>query len=432
MPAPAGLVHGMGKELVVPDWSPLTSAEVHTVLARYPLPGSQPEVRAQPGPAGLVLAGDEMITWRSPRPMSAAGLIRRGGTDLFVKRHHVRVRTPAQLAVEHAFIGHLRACGIPAPAVLRALDGATATQHGDFVYEVHELAGGLDLYRDAVSWTPYASLGHTRAAGAALARLHGAADGFAWPARAPAVLTGGCGIIVAADPLAEVAGLAGRRPGLAGYLDGRAWPDDLTRHVLPAIRRAAPLLAGLPRQWGHGDWHPSNLTWTSAGPDAVVAGVFDFGLANRTFAVHDLATALERATVSWLDLADPGLADPDLAGPDVGDPGLDGPDGDDLAGPGPGRAGADLDAIDAFLDGYESVRPLTPAEAAALPEVLAVVHMEYALSEVEYFADVVSSPANADLAYDGYLLGHAAWFGTPDGAAVLDHLRRRSAQVPAL
>ena len=95
----------------------------------------------------------------------------------------------------------------------------------------------------------------------------------------------------------------------------------------------------------------------------------------------------------------------------------------------PGRAEADLDAIDAFLDGYESVRPLTPAEAAALPEVFPVVHVEYALSEVEYFASVVSSPANADLAYDGYLLGHAAWFATPPGAAVLDHLRRRAATI---
>jgi Ser/Thr protein kinase RdoA (MazF antagonist) len=405
MPAPAGLVHGMGKELALPDWSPLTSAEVHTVLARYP--------RA---------AGDEMITWRSPRPMSAAGLIRHGGADLFVKRHHVRVRTLAQLAVEHAFIGHLRARGIPAPAVLRAADGATATQYGDFVYEVHELASGLDRYRDALSWTPYASLGHARAAGAALARLHEAAERFSLPARAPAVLTGGCEIIVSNDPLAEVKWLAGCRPGLAGYLDGRPWPDDLTRHVLPAIRRAAPLLAGLPRQWGHGDWHPSNLTWSSAGPDAVVAGVFDFGLANRTFAVHDLAMALERATVSWLDLGDPDPADPDPA-----DPAGAGVDRDDPAGAVPGRAEADLDAIDAFLDGYESVRPLTPAEAAALPEVFPVVHVEYALSEVEYFAAVVSSPANADLAYDGYLLGHAAWFATPPGAAVLDHLRRRAA-----
>ncbi len=379
MPAPAGLVHGMGKELVVPDWSPLTSAEVHTVLARYPQP-----------------PGEEMITWRSPRPMSAAGLIRRGGVDLFVKRHHVRVRTAAQLAVEHAFIGRVRARGIPAPAVLRAKDGSTATQHGDFVYEVHERAGGLDLYRDAESWTPYTSLGHAHAAGEALARLHGAADQFPLPARSPAVLTSGCEIVVAADPLAEVKWLAGRRPGLAAYLDGRAWPDDLTRQVLPAIRRAAPLLAALPRQWGHGDWHPSNLTWTTAGPDAVVAGVFDFGLANRTFAVHDLATALERAAVSWLDLADAG------------------------------RAEADLEAIDAFLDGYESVRPLSAAEAVALPEVFPVVHVEYALSEVEYFAHVVSSAANADLAYDGYLLGHAAWFATPDGTAVLDHLRRRA------
>ena len=414
MPAPAGLVHGMGKELTLPDWSPLTSAEVHTVLARYP--------RAP---------GDEMITWRSPRPMSAAGLIRLGGADLFVKRHHVRVRTLAQLAVEHAFIGHLRARGIPAPAVLRAADGATATQHGDFVYEVHELASGLDVYRDALSWTPYASLGHARAAGAALARLHEAADRFSLPARPPAVLTGGCEIIVSNDPLAEIKWLAGCRPGLAGYLDGRAWPDDLTRDVLPAIRRAAPLLAGLPRQWGHGDWHPSNLTWSSAGPDAVVAGVFDFGLANRTFAVHDLAMALERATVSWLDLGDADTADPDLADPDLAR-GLAGPAGAavdraDPDGAVPGRAEADLDAIDAFLDGYESVRPLTPAEAAALPEVFPVVHVEYALSEVEYFASVVSSPANADLAYDGYLLGHAAWFATPPGAAVLDHLRRRAA-----
>jgi len=410
MPSPAGLVHGMGKELTLPDWSPLTSAEVHTVLARYP--------RAP---------GDEMITWRSPRPMSAAGLIRHGGADLFVKRHHVRVRTLAQLAVEHAFIGHLRARGIPAPAVLRASDGATATQDGEFVYEVHELASGLDLYRDALSWTPYASLGHARAAGAALARLHDAADRFPLPARAPAVLTGGCEIIVSNDPLAEIKWLAGCRPALAGYLDGRAWPDDLARHVLPAIGRAAGLLAGLPRRWGHGDWHPSNLTWSSAGPDATVAGVFDFGLANRTFAVHDLATALERATVSWLDLAGPAGSSPDLAGPGQAHPGGAGLDREDPDGTVPGRAEADLDAIDAFLDGYESVRPLTPAEAAALPEVFPVVHVEYALSEVEYFAGVVSSPANADLAYDGYLLGHAAWFATPAGAAVLDHLRRRAA-----
>jgi Ser/Thr protein kinase RdoA (MazF antagonist) len=380
-PAPAGRVHGMGKDLVEPDWSPLTSEEVMAVLAGYP-------------PA----AGGEVIAWRSPRPMSAAALIDRPGGAVFVKRHDTRVRTVAQLGVEHAFIDHLRARGVPVPAVLRTATGATATQFGDFVYEVHEAARGLDLYRDALSWSPFASLGHARAAGAALARLHRAAAGFPLPARAPGVLISGCDVITAPDPLAEVSRQLGPRPVLAGYLAERAWQADLARHHLPVIRRAAPLLARLARQWGHGDWHPSNLTWTSAAGDADVAAVFDFGLANRTFAVHDLATALERAAVAWLDLTESG------------------------------RAGADIDAIDALLAGYEAVRPLSPAEAAALPAVFPVVHLEYALSEIEYFAGVVKSAANADLAYDGYLIGHARWFEGPDGSEVLDHLRRRAAR----
>ena len=55
--------------------------------------------------------------------------------------------------------------GHPGASGAARADGLTATQHGDFVYEVHELAGGLDRYRDAMSWTPYTSLGHAHAAG---------------------------------------------------------------------------------------------------------------------------------------------------------------------------------------------------------------------------------------------------------------------------
>jgi Ser/Thr protein kinase RdoA (MazF antagonist) len=206
--------------------------------------------------------------------------------------------------------------------------------------------------------------------------------------------------------VAAVGRLAARRPGLGRYLAGRRWQDDLARHHLPVIRRAAPLLAGLPPRWGHGDWHPSNLTWAPGGPawapgghapagrDAGVAAVIDLGLANRTFAVHDLATALERATIGWLTLADTGQAE------------------------------ADLDAVDALLAGYQSVRPLAPAERAALAGLLPVVHLEYALSEVEYFAAVLRSPDGASLAYDTYLIGHTRWFTGPAGSALLDHLRR--------
>jgi Ser/Thr protein kinase RdoA (MazF antagonist) len=390
----AGLVHGMGKELVEPDWAPLTADEVSAVLSGYDMPTGNDVAASAPAHPATPHTGT-VVAWSSPRPMSAAGLVRRSTGTVFVKRHHVRVRSASQLAAEHAFATHLRASGLPVPAVWRTPAGRTVVREGDFVYEVHQVAPGIDLYRDAMSWTPYLSTGHARAAGAALARLHQAAAGFTRAARPPAVLTSSCDVITAADPLAEVDAIARRRPGLARYLAGRDWRGDLAREHLPVIRRAAPLLAGLEPLWGHGDWHPSNLTWDSAGPDAEVVAVFDLGLANRTFAVHDLAIALERSTIGWLDLAETG------------------------------QAGVDTGGMDALLDGYQAVRPLSPAEASALPEMLPVVHLEYALSEVEYFADVVSSPALADLAYDAYLIGHTRWFAGPDGAAMLDHLRQR-------
>ncbi len=369
----------MGRELAEPDWPPLTDDELRGILGRR-------------DPGGL--GRQPVVTWRSPRPMSAAALVRHGDATVFVKRHHLSVRTPAQLAAEHAFAGHLRMRGQPVPAVLRLADGhgvQSVLRRGDFCYEAHQVADGVDLYRDAVSWSPYASLGHAHAAGSALARLHLAAADFPLPARPPAVLMNSCQVICAADPLASVNQIVDARPALAAYLAGRRWPGDFEDVLAPLIQRAAPLLAALPAQWAHGDWHPSNLTWTSAAPDARVAGIFDFGLANRTFAVHDLALALERAVVSWLDLPETGTAQADLA------------------------------AAAVILDGYQTVRPLSDAEAAALPLLLPVVHLEYALSEVDYFTAVAVSSAHADLAYE-YLIGHARWFGQPPGAALLGFL----------
>jgi Ser/Thr protein kinase RdoA (MazF antagonist) len=372
----------MGRELGESSWLPLTDDELRGVLGRR-------------DPGGL--GREPVVTWRSWRPMSAAALVRHGDAAIFVKRHHLGVRTPGQLAAEHAFAGHLRGRGLPVPAVLTLAGGEPALRRGGYCYEVHQVADGLDLYREAPRWSPYTSLGHAYAAGAALARLHLAAADFPRPARPPAVLMNSGQVITAPEPLQAASALVAQRPALAAYLAGRRWEDHFEAIVAPLIADAVPPLAALPAQWGHGDWHPSNLTWTSSAPDAQVAGIFDFGLANRTSAVHDLALALERTVVSW-----PGLHQG-------------------------GTAAADPAAAAFLLDGYQTVRPLTAAEAAALPLVLPVAHVGYALSELDYFTSVAVSADAADLAYE-YLIGHAWWFGQPPGAALLGflagHLRR--------
>ena len=326
--------------------------------------------------------------------MSAAAIVQTRRGPVFVKRHDGRVRTASDLAAEHAFADHLRALAVPIPEVLRTASGAGTLTRPEGVYEVHRIAAGVDAYRDAPSWTPFASLAHARSAGAALARLHLAAAAYRAPARSRGVLRTSCELVTSVDPIATLGAELLRRPGLARALAGRAWEKDLLGDVVPFIGCVSSPLTRAPSLWAHNDWHPSNLTWSGADRRAGVAGVVDLGLANRTFAVHDLATALERSVVSWLDLP-------------------------------AGTADADHDAADAIVDGYLSVSPMNAAVALILPNLLPVVHVEYALSEVEYFSEIVGSPANAELAYEGFLLGHARWFAGARGAALVDHLRRR-------
>ena len=380
----SGLVHGMGQTLVEADWPTLTDNEVRAVLRHF----DQHE--------GVSASQAAVVTWRSPRPMSAAALVHFADETVFVKRHHVAVRTPERLRVEHQFSSYLRARGQALPAVLRCANGDTVVLDGDFIYEVHARATGVDLYRDVPSWYPFTSLDHARAAGRALGRFHRAARDFSLPPSVPGVLANSTAIVAAADPLAELGRIIAARPGLARAVAHRSLVEDFAHYPLPTIEKAAPLLRALSSQWGHGDWHPSNLTWSSTSPNVIVEGVFDLGLSNRTFAVHDLAVALERSTVDWLDLAGTGLV------------------------------AADLGAVDALLDGYEEVQPLGESELAALVEVLPVVHLEYALSEVEYFAEVMCSQVNADLAYDGYFIGHSRWYEEVAGLVLLEHLRRRA------
>jgi len=367
------LVHGMGTALEAPTWPAITAEEAEAVLARFPEAGRMTGLR-----------------WHSPRPFSAAALVDTTHGAFVLKRHHYRVRSCEGLAEEHTFIAHLANAGVSVPEILTTAQGAGVVAVDAWRYELHRAAPGADLYRDRLSWTPFLSHDHAHAAGVALAQLHEAARSFNAPARRQQPLVASFTIVPSSDPLAAAEAFIAARPAMAAFLAPRPWRRDLAGLFAASGEGMSGLLAYQPPLWTHNDWHPSNLLWS---PDGTVKTVFDFGLADRTCAVHDIATAIERSAIRWLELK-----------------------------PGVGDGIADSGAALALLTGYATIVALSRADLTTIRRLLPLVHVEFALSEIDYFTGVVTAPALAALAWDDYLVGHAEWFLSMPGQAFLSRI----------
>jgi Ser/Thr protein kinase RdoA (MazF antagonist) len=369
------LTHGLAGDEIPADWPPLTASEVDALLRNYPSLGTP--IR---------------IGWHSPRPLSAACLVETITGMVFIKRHHRSVRSIATLSEEHRFIAHLRGNGMPIPVVLSDAQGQTAVALGEWIYELHERAVGIDLYREAISWSPLPNSGHARSAGRLLAQLHDAAEGYAAAQRDTHILVARSELICSPDPVSALQAQLSARPGLADFLQGRDWQTDLAGLLAPWHAATQPRLARQPRLWTHGDWHVSNLCWSDDSANARITAALDFGLAAANFALFDLATAIERNAIAWLALdTGNGAAHPEIAR--------------------------------ALIEGYRQLRPLGAVDIHLLADLLPLVHVDFALSEIEYFHTITGSRANADVAYDTFLRGHAGWFGTPVGQALMQVVR---------
>jgi len=361
------------------DRPPLTLIEARSVLRRFPKLGSVGE-----------------WVWRRQHPYySAVGIIETAGGRVVIKRHHALVRNVQCLSEEHRFIAHLRAQGLPVSEVLADASGATAILQGDWTYEVHRVAPGVDLYRDAIFWTPFISVAHAHAAGCALAQLHIAAGGFRVPPRCAKMLVANLTIFASRDPIARMEAFIRDQPILARFFAKRHWREAVRRTLLPFHAPLLPLLQALSPLWTHNDWHASNLIWSGTRTPVHVTAILDFGLSGQSYALCDIAIAIERNVIGW------------RARPFIHS----------------GRI--HLDLLDAFLSGYESLKPLTDAEVRGLPLLLPLVHTELALSEIAYFNGVAGAPEKAEMVYKRYFLGHAAWFKRAAGQALCAHLKQR-------
>jgi Ser/Thr protein kinase RdoA (MazF antagonist) len=377
--------HGMDGTLVEADWPPLTLPEVRALLADFP---------------GCI-EPIEILTV-SPRPFSAASVVATHAGRVFIKRHHRAVRDRGGLLEEHHFINHLRAHGAAVPRLFADSSGETAIECGKWTYEVHEAPDGIDLYEDALSWTPFRSTTHARSAGEMLARLHMASRGFNAQRRKTRPLVASFTIFAADDPHAEMNRYLAARPALAKDSVTPAACDRVLELLLPFHGELRPLLPALEPLWTHNDLHASNLLWSDATGQSQATTAIDFGLADRTNAVHDIAQAIERNIVEWLALRE-GSEDTD-------------------------EVPVHIDHLNAMLDGYESVRPMSDEEAAALAPMAALCHAEFALTEADYFLGVLRSKENARVCTEGYLVGHARWLLGPGGEKLLEAIRQWGAK----
>lgn len=371
-------MHGMGKVLEAPTWPVITEDEAGAVIAQF-------------SDVGRV----EAVNWHSPRPFSAAALVRTDRGEFILKRHHPRLRSAQALGEEHAFMAHLHTAGLCVPKVLATFDGATAWQDGGWVYELHSKAPGVDLYRDSLSWTPFSSSTHAFASGEALARLHLAARGFAAPQRGAHPLVSSFTILPSHEPLAAAEQYISARPAIARYLADKPWQNELTRLFATFGDGLAQRLAGYTPLWTHNDWHPSNQLWAADG--STVTAIFDFGLAAPSCALYDIAFAIERCAIAWLDLSEKRTDIP-----------------------------IDVDAAVRLLEGYSSLAPLSGYDITTIIRMLPLVHIEFALSEIDYFAGILNDAEQSAMAWNDYAISHADWFTSPTGRNFLIELERKA------
>ena len=108
----------------------------------------------------------------SPRPLSAAGVVRTQAARVFVKRHHRTVRDAKACSRSIASLPSASS-GRSGPARPRVRHPARLqSKSASGLTKCTRRPTGIDLYDDAISWTPFRTAAHAHSAGQALARLH--------------------------------------------------------------------------------------------------------------------------------------------------------------------------------------------------------------------------------------------------------------------
>lgn len=236
-----------------------------------------------------------------------------GASMPMVLRRHSPFATRASIEWEHHLLHHLAAKGWPVPLASPASGGREIVEHEDSLWSIAPFLRGVPGMVDSPS--------RYLIQGRLLARLHHDMENFPLLEQRP-----GLGKTWELDAWVAPAN-AGSFNGLVSAFASH-YPEIaalIRRQRYRSLRELARLhYPNLPELPIHGDFQRFNLLWQ----DATVTGVLDFDQARRDARVCDLAIVL----IPFMPL--------------------------------------DLQLARAFLEGYESVRPLTDTEWALIPALV--------------------------------------------------------------
>ncbi|MEB3754883.1 phosphotransferase enzyme family protein [Acinetobacter sp. MD2(2019)] len=371
------LGHGMDGELETKDWENLNTADIQRLQFYYPQ-----------------LHGAIDITWNSPRPFSSAALIRVENQTFFVKRSHRSFRSAQDLMQEHLFISHLSKKQLRVPEILIANTGMSAIELDDWAYEIHRYSPSVDVYADTPSWKPFLYAEHAWQTGAMLANLHLAAQDY------DVVVGRTARYLVSTQQLLEsdylVPALQTRiesSRALSDYFKDKTLDSTLLLQLGQIHQKIVQPLQACQKIWTHNDLHASNLLWDAEDQTAKIAAVIDFGLCDRTSKVYDFAITIERNFIDWLALKNSNDIQIDYVG------------------------------LEQFLRGY-AANMQTFEHFDIVPDLLTIVHVDFAMSELEYFVAITHNLSHADAAYQDWLIAHTAWFFRVQGQQFKQKLAR--------
>lgn len=325
------------------------------------------------------------------RPYSASSLFSSSSGEYFLKKRNIGWRDREDIEWKHSIIEHLGKSNFPTPSLVMNNQGSTLTQTEEFYYELFHRASGVDLYQDYHSWMTFKRSDHAVSSGETMARFHLALEDFDISGR-PQVGT------VVEKPMTARFDMAFHRDlskiiseriqnnsEVSEFFKDKNWQTDLLP-LLTLFQKDIPDYKEIIKPWvSHGDWHANNLFFDCD----KVSAVIDFHLTDLSFRLYDLAVALDRNCIQWLEFHDGKI--------DV----------------------VRFDLIGLFIEGYNSVFPVSGPELKLLSLLMPIHQLDLAISNIEYYLCFEKNEARAEWAYQVYLIEHLKFYQLPGGKEVV-------------